>query len=153
MTIAATAPPERPVCFLAPLVEPARTGFESADGVAATIAGMVTLPNRGPWKLGPLLCVVVVLGVNMLVVAAGGDDDDDVVSDGLITAGSVGVGTRLKDDRPLEMVGITTTGETCTAVVMVGGPCIPEGDEGTSVVSTGATWGRTVLGPSPSSCS
>jgi len=117
MTTAAMAPPERPVPFLTPPVEPLRR-LESADGV---VAGEVV---PGIWELRPVWYGLV--GVTMLVVVASGNDDD--VLDGLITA----EGTRLEDDR--KMVGIPTTGETCTTVVMVG---VLEKD--TSVGTTGRT--------------
>jgi hypothetical protein len=78
----------------------------------------------------------------MLVVVTGGNDDDGV-SDGPITAGSKEGGTRLEDDR--EMVGNPNTGETCTAAVVVGNPCVIEEDK--SVVTTG---GR-LTGPGSSS--
>ncbi len=140
MTMAAMAPPGT-VRLLVPPVEPARTGFGSADGVSATIAGKVVVPTRGLWKPGPGFFGVVVLGVNVLVVVTGGNDDD-VVSDVLVTDGGVGVETRLEDDR--ERVGTPTTGEACTTVGMVGGPCVLEGGE----VLTG---GMRSLGPNPSS--
>lgn len=138
MTTAATAPPETPVGFFAPPVEPARTGFDSADGV---IAGGLVVPKRGAWE--PVLCGGVVPGVNVLVVVKCGNDDD-VVDD--VTDERVGVGTRLGDGR--ERVGIPTTGETCTTVGSVNGPCVLEED--TPVGSTGGVESRG-LGPSPGS--
>jgi len=114
MTTAAMAPPERPVPFLSPPVEPLRR-LESADGV---VAGEVV---GGIWELRPVWYGL----VGVVVVASGNDDD---VFDGLITAEA----TRLEDDR--KMVGIPTTGETCTTVVMVGVL-----EEDTSVGTTGRT--------------
>lgn len=57
----------------------------------------------------------------MLVVVAGGDDDDKV-PDRFILAGYVEVGRELDGDGPWETVGLSTTDEPCTAVV-IGGPC------------------------------
>lgn len=136
MTMAAMAPPERPERFLA---SPLRTEFASAVGVIATIAGVIVVPKRGPWKLSPVFCGVVVPGVNMLVVV--GSNDDDEVSDGFITGGFVGVRRELEDDRPGEMVGFSTTDETCTGVVI----------GGASEVFTGGTGGRRASGSGPCS--
>lgn len=137
MTMAAITPPERPGRFLA---SPLRTEFASAGGDIATIAGMTVVPKWGPWKLSPVFCGVVVPGVNMLVVVAGGNDDDEV-SDGFITGGCVGVRRELEDDRPKEMVGFSTTDETCTGVVI----------GGRSEVFTGETGGGRVSGSGPCS--
>jgi hypothetical protein len=135
------APPERPVPFLTPPAESLRSGFESAD---AAVADEVVLRKRGLWELRLVSCGVVVPGVNMLVVVAGGNDDDEV-SERLITVGSEEGGTRLDDD--WEMVENPNTGETCTTVVMVGSPCIIEGD-----TSVGTAGGR-MSGASSSSSS
>ena len=136
-TMAAIAPPDRPD-VLSPLPELARSEF-----VAEVISGSIIFPELEFPETEPLIRGAVELGAGRLVIETsdgdGDDGDDGMVTNELMTAGGMEVGTRLGIDDTFGTRTAAIDVETCTTAAGAG--VSPTLETGTSSMTAGVYTG------------